>query len=534
MTITWQKLWASRRWRGLGLLLLAAVLIAPLLSLRLNTAPVRIERTEHEATILFEGERNRLLFPGECVLVRWQVDNIQTVKLDDWSQVGSGELERCLVNTVPTLQVEFRDGSAQSYPLPIELLYQQPLMQLLLLAAVIVFALAAYNGFGVPGLLMVLIVALFGPMLRTLANLHSDFAAHNMIATVAYYQQDLNTLPPHFLYHLLTIGLSTLIPTLNMETAGYVIVLASYVICGLAAYALLRQLTGQPERTLKNDGLLAGITLAILLTGPINLFGGGTGAHTSLIPLNTFHSPTMGLLKPLAVLLFLVLIRTLQPTARPYRSIVLLALLTVLTSLAKPNYTLALIPAVILILVASFVRPLGLPRITLMAGILLPAALVLGWQYLFLYGPQAQSTVYQATESPQIAFAPLELFLKAWGVPWFRLLPELILSILFPLVVYSVYFRQARHDWPLNLAWLVFAIGAAYSYLLIERPTEGDGNLTWSAQITLLILFVVTAGFWLKQNPHLFGRERLKLDWRFSLCAVVFLAHLVSNLVALL
>jgi hypothetical protein len=164
---------------------------------------------------------------------------------------------------------------------------------------------------------------------------------------------------------------------------------------------------------------------------------------------------------------------------------------------------------------------------------------VLGYQYASFYiSGQAsvyKSLAYSANQPVKILFAPFELLTVWWHVPPARIIPDLIASILFPALVYGVYFQQARRDLMLNLAWLTFIIGQSYTYLLVENVQPSSGNLTWSGQITLLILFVAAVGFVLRQNTHwLSNAERSRLDWRFGLCALVFLLHLASGLIMLL
>src|SRR5690606_9327 len=111
---------------------------------------------------------------------------------------------------------------------------------------------------------------------------------------------------------------------------------------------------------------------------------------------------------------------------------------------------------------------LPVKRWELVAGILIPAVLILGWQYLLTYGPQ-QNRLYEGEEA-SILFAPLELFLVHWHVAPLNLLSELVVSLLFPIAVYVLYFREARQDHLLNIAWLIFIAGQALAYLFIESP----------------------------------------------------------------
>lgn len=78
--------------------------------------------------------------------------------------------------------------------------------------------------------------------------------------------------------------------------------------------------------------------------------------------------------------------------------------------------------------------------------------------------------------------------------------------------------------------------GGATIYVMIDRsrvlfPGQKHGNLTWSGQITLLILFVVSAGFLLREHSlKLFGGKRIQLDWRLLVCGMLLGTHLLNRI----
>ena len=123
---------------------------------------------------------------------------------------------------------------------------------------------------------------------------------------------------------------------------------------------------------------------------------------------------------------------------------------------------------------------------------MLPAIVTLGLQILlfsssegFIFAPLA--VIYSWTRiNPN---APNDMFLK------------FLLSILFPLLVYIFYFKAAVKTLYLNLAWVVFAFGAAYMYLLAEGGERlAHANFTWSAICALFILFIVSTTFLIQQT----------------------------------
>ena len=156
---------------------------------------------------------------------------------------------------------------------------------------------------------------------------------------------------------------------------------------------------------------------------------------------------------------------------------------------------------------------------------------MLGWQYLFTYGPQ-QANLYG--EAAGIKFSPLELYLVYWEVPAANLIPELIISLIFPIVVYVMY-RRAWQDFVLNLAWLIFIAGQAMAFLLIESPHFGHGNMVWSGRITALVLFVVSIAFFLRQNKDLLDKDKgFPRDGRFYLGMLLLAIQIIPTLNLLL
>ena len=189
------------------------------------------------------------------------------------------------------------------------------------------------------------------------------------------------------------------------------------------------------------------------------------------------------------------------------------------------------LPALMLLLAYQFVRPLRLNRFLIIAGILIPAVAVLGWQYLRVYGPGAPATLYNPTQAASIGLSPLELYVTWWRYSIPELAAGFALSIIFPAVVYLAYFKAAWRNLALNMAWLVFLIGQSFAYLFIEITYQSSGNMTWGGRITLFVLFVVSLGFLLRQNAaSLLSGKGLPRDPRFYLCLGVYVLHLLPYL----
>ena len=143
-----------------------------------------------------------------------------------------------------------------------------------------------------------------------------------------------------------------------------------------------------------------------------------------------------------------------------------------------------------------------------------PAVLVLAWQYWVTY----------TSGEGGVALAPLAV-MKSYS----NLLGlKLILSTWFPLVVTIIYLKEAIKDRWLVLGWLVFAVGAGYTYLLAETGNRfAHGNFGWSGEIANFILFTSATLFFarkiLDHSKHL---------WKRSVSLVVgLLPHLSTGVI---
>ncbi|MEO8606676.1 MAG: hypothetical protein ABI690_02245 [Chloroflexota bacterium] len=357
-----------------------------------------------------------------------------------------------------------------------------------------------------------------------------EFAAHNPVDYgnhLSYLKPDMDWpavqrllgMFPHFLFHLLTYLTFKVFPGATIEDAGARVAVAFYLLLGAAIFWLMVRHLGRPKNVWEG-AIHVLVTVGLMLVMPVDIFT-PTNLYLGYIATNVYHSPTMVVLKPFAVVVFYFAVQIFikpalskSPTSHKQRmGLVMLA--TVFCTLAKPNYVMALLPALILMTIYAYFRSHTI-RWALLIAIIFSAGFILFCQAVifgntqgFLIAPLAVLNSW-ASINPD---APKGLILK------------FLLSILFPLVVYIGYFRQARHDIYLNLAWITFGFGAAYFYLLAESGSRlDDGNFTWSAQIALLILFIASTIFFVQQ-------VRLR---KFSLMAVVCVVacglHLVSGI----
>jgi hypothetical protein len=192
---------------------------------------------------------------------------------------------------------------------------------------------------------------------------------------------------------------------------------------------------------------------------------------------NTYHNPTVLLLKPLAILQFWYSYRALEGRNFSWPVVLLMALGSLAAAFAKPSYIICLLPALFILVIIYWIKkkPMSLGAIAF--GIVLPSVAILLWQYLLTYSSNSDS---------QIVFAPFAVMKLHSG----NLLPKFLLSIVFPVIVSVVYWKETFVNAKMLLGWLSFGIGSAYFYFLAEMgPLFTHGNFGWSAEITLFLLF---------------------------------------------
>jgi len=361
-----------------------------------------------------------------------------------------------------------------------------------------------------------LAAVIFAPMYYRLLP-SSDYYIHAMLA--ARMAESASILTPHFLYQLILIPLATLLAG-NFAIAGlFATTLFTMTTAGIL-WNFLHKLTTASAATF--------LTIALLLVGPVLLIAPLDGHYYSgYIGINVFHNPTMLLLKPLAVVSFYYAAIYSRGEQSTPKHIALSGLITILAALAKPNFTICIIPA-LLVMTALLLKRGNKPDWRmLIGGFLLPAAGVLLVQYLLAYSTAQIDVVNEGKSSIILApFAVMKGFSSYFILKFFC-------SFLFPLGVALNFPSLVKRDAGLLLAWFSFLFGAAYTYLLAESGSRmTHGNFVWSGQITLFILFIMSTLFLLRQAASAGGWvDSLRHDRKFLVSSILFSMHLASGLV---
>lgn len=335
---------------------------------------------------------------------------------------------------------------------------------------------------------------------------------------------------PNWLYHVPIVALERLLPQVEVTTIVVLVALAWYWLLALVIYALLRRaLLKQADDLLTMRGAVLTIisTWALTVVTPVFLFTLDNMYFGYLNPY-VYHNPTMIPVRPTSILLFAAAVQVYIPQQAPsprWRRVGLwlaVALLTWACILGKPSFVLTLLPALGLMTLAALLRWRTLHWGLLVMGISLPAVALLGYQALtFTAGG--------------LEFSPLLTF-DLWAYHYnpvanTHLLLKFIMSILFPLVIYGLYWPQARRDTGFNLAWACLLAGVAWTYFFVDSGDRAAGNLVWNGQSAVLVLYLAAALFWLRQNRWLNAGQPPAHAVRWWISAGVFGLHLTSGII---
>jgi hypothetical protein len=295
----------------------------------------------------------------------------------------------------------------------------------------------------------------------------------------------------NFLYPLLVLIGEKVVG--NWDVSMLVVALAAMVLTSWALIGMVR--AKFPEWKL---GSVLMVVIAIQLVGPIALPIAAFNHHWYygfLVP-NLYHNASFLLVKPIALLHFVLLGVALQREENKFSTWFGLIGLLVLSAISKPNYLLCVVPASVLWY--AYLRSRGSANMrVLLFGVLLPGAVILLAQYLFTYYYGSVDTEHASIViAPFAALATHSTFLF-----W-----KFLLSIAFPLALLVLCWKRAMGDTLLVGAWLVFIVACCFAYFFAEDGLRlSHMNFVWGAHIAVFLLFTYSTMFYLGIRKSLKG-----------------------------
>jgi hypothetical protein len=341
---------------------------------------------------------------------------------------------------------------------------------------------------------------------------HTDFAGHAELARKIFSE---NAVAPHPLLHYLVHG-GALLTRMPHESILSLLAATLSVIDVVICKALVKYY--QPGIEHNGVTLLAAVAAnhfaAIFIPSynPLPYLGQWSP--------NIWHSPTMALLKPLAIMGFWGTMICLAPPQPGRRWIPWLTSLTLLAgTLAKPSFSICFIPAIVLFLLVFHLREFRMSKCALL--LFLPSACLLASQFLHTYSHLAQPTTpYQ--DSIVLSFFGAT---RAYAPSAFV---SSLLVLAFPLSVLLAIRRRVLQNRPLLVSYVLGLVGFFQGSFLAEENKLRHANFVFGYIISLFMLYLFSLIEYLSwMRPE--GKAKVATPWKIAV-SLIMLAHLVSGL----
>jgi hypothetical protein len=333
------------------------------------------------------------------------------------------------------------------------------------------------SGFWAPVALAILAASVAMPVLLRLSQGHSDISAQAALA--ARMVQGGGWISYTLWYPLIYLTSSGSADPALLRSISVSFLVAAVVAKTLAVYYLGWACT-------RRRGAAAAIALLMLVAMPLLSPGLAQGIYLGNVTANVWHNSTQMFALPFALAAFVAAVALLRaPTAS---RALLCGLLILISTMAKPNYTLALLPVLGLALLWTMrlARTRPVRQLAVICLAFLPAVLLLGSQYLLVFGSKG-------VRETQLVVAPLAV----WSAYSVSIPVSIGLSIAGPLAVLLVLPKRWRNNEAMVLAWLVLGVSVLQLTLLAERLASGaiamDGNFFWGSYSAIFMVFLVSA-----------------------------------------
>lgn len=362
----------------------------------------------------------------------------------------------------------------------------------------------------------------------------SDFDEHHQL--VSDWLADKPAVATHPFYHWV-VYFTALLTGLQVADAGALSTLLFYE--SVVTILMVRfWLSMRPDPTVdialsqRSSAMLwSGIgVLAVMVANPITIATWvPPNFYFGYANVNVYHNPTIVALRPMSLIAFyLAAVLVIHDPARRdwvWKYAISLVIAICCSALAKPNFVMCFLPAILTWCVVSMIASRLTPSF--------PGHWKRGLGVLFLAGaPAVLTLIFQLTRydsgdhGNSFAFRPFALGEDSFGLAVLKFL----LSLAFPLAVTGLFWNRARKDFCLMLAWLTFAWGFFIATMFIETGSrKWHGNFGWCAQIATFLLFVESMAFFLRHGwtTPVGSSERESL-WRKACFVLVLLAAHVT------
>lgn len=331
---------------------------------------------------------------------------------------------------------------------------------------------------------------------------------------------------PHFVYLVLLRFLNaTLFPKTDYITIYIGLSTTISVTTAAVYYAVLYRAVGWSKRDAAALWVVVG-SVALILATPINLLSVEAMNLKWGYMTPTHHNPPVNMVRPMMIIALLTAIACFKSPRGRWLALQAAAI-SLLAAVTKSNFSLGFLPALTLIAGWRLLRRETVHWGALVGGILIPVGIVVAIQTMI--------TVWGVPGiGGGIAVEPL-CFHHRMNVyqpaadDWIA--GKLLLTTLFPWVVYGLHWRAARHDLALNGVWVFFAVCTLINFNICETGLRWThGNFLWNGELGVTALMVFSLRFLFQQHAEAFQQWAAPLrEWRCGLALLVLLLHVISG-----
>ena len=306
---------------------------------------------------------------------------------------------------------------------------------------------------------------------------------------------------PHAGFHYATLFFSNVIH-LNREISAIILLSLFVLVSFIVTYYTLKLFLDK----IYSEKFLLLISVFLHLVTPVFLPILNTTIYFGQGSPNIWHSPTFIMTKPFVLIIILLVIQTLKEEKK--QSSLLLGILTgfllMVSVYFKPNFALALIPALGVYVLIEYRNKIK--KYILSILIVLPSLILLGYQFF---------STYFLTDRG-LGGTGDEIILTFFGV-WKVHSPSVFLSILrgsvFPILI--VFFRRKEigNNHYLLISWLIYLVAFTEGAFLAEKESFFAFNFSNGYNFSLIGLYtfsIIELLKWMKETGFKFNISGLK------------------------
>lgn len=314
----------------------------------------------------------------------------------------------------------------------------------------------------------------------------SDLPAHIRMSVVDRWYYSLTAVVYQLLYLLPA-------PFCHLATAVFLALCGVVTVCLTAV--LLRDMGSGRTAELTAFHLLGGLILNLVM--PCYIRGIADGRYIGMESASIWHNSTYIVMKMTGLLCILYY----GKLERKYRQGIsgrewfLFSFLLALCTAVKPSFLLVFAPAMAVLLLIDLLKKTPFGRVFIFGSTVFLSLAVVLVQNTVLFGAETGNG-WEIRPGYWLSYHS--------GYP----LISAVLSIFFPLLLLTVFWRELSKDrWALT-AWLMAAVGFLQVFLFAETGDRAvDGNFTWGYSFAILMIFAVMLVKWAELGGKIRRKE---------------------------